>query len=150
MSRKRTSYFDYSLLFLIIFMLAFGLLMLYSTSSYNAAIEHNDSAYYLKNQLQATILGLIAMGITIVIPYRFWGKIAIFLYGISIVSVLLVLTPIGMTVNGARRWLNLGFTSVQPAEIAKVALIIYAAALIANYRHKLNRVWSNIAYFLLA
>ena len=61
--RKKTkkSYFDYSLMFLIIFMLAFGLLMLYSTSSYNAAIEFGDSTYYLKKQFKSTLLGLAVM-----------------------------------------------------------------------------------------
>ena len=57
--RKKTkkSYFDYSLMFLIIFMLAFGLLVLYSTSSYNAAIEFGDSTYYLKKQFKSLCLG---------------------------------------------------------------------------------------------
>ena len=71
-----TKYFDYSLLFLIIFLLCFGLVMLYSTSSYYGSTRFGDTAYYLKKQLFATSLGIIAMIIVSRIPYRFWMRVS--------------------------------------------------------------------------
>ncbi len=147
MSRKKGKYFDYSLLFLVIFMLAFGLLMLYSTSSYNAAIAFNDSAYYLKKQLLATVIGIGAMALTIFIPYRFWARVSLLAYGVAMIMIFLVLSPIGIEANGARRWLDLGVTSVQPAEVAKVALIMLMALMINNNRQHLGRVSVTIKLF---
>ena len=70
-------FFDYTLLFIVLFLLAFGLVMLYSTSSYDAYIDFKDSAYYLKKQVGATILGLVIMIVVSQIPYHFWERFAI-------------------------------------------------------------------------
>lgn len=69
--QKPLRYFDYSLLFLIIFLLCFGLIMLYSTSSYYGSTRYGDAAHYVKRQLFATSLGVAAMVIVSRIPYRF-------------------------------------------------------------------------------
>ena len=74
--QKPIRYFDYSLLFLIIFLLCFGLVMLYSTSSYYGSTRFGDTAHYLKKQLFATSLGIIAMIIVSRIPYRFWMRVS--------------------------------------------------------------------------
>ena len=58
---RRRGLLDYSLLFIVLFLLAFGLVMLYSASSYEASVDHGDSAYYLKRQLIFTIFGLVLM-----------------------------------------------------------------------------------------
>ena len=125
--RKKTkkSYFDYSLMFLIIFMLAFGLLMLYSTSSYNAAIEFGDSTYYLKKQFKSTLLGLAVMFIVANIDYHKLTWAGIVGYVTSLILIALVLSPLGNEVNGARRWIIIGGMSIQPAEVAKLALIMH-------------------------
>ena len=65
---------DYSLLFIVLFLLSFGLVMLYSTSSYEAALEYGDSAYYLKRQLIFTIFGLVLMTGASFVPYTFWKR----------------------------------------------------------------------------
>ena len=80
MKEKPIRYFDYSLLFLIIFLLCFGLVMLYSTSSYYGSTRFGDTAHYLKKQLFATALGVVAMIIVSKIPYRFWMKLSGFAY----------------------------------------------------------------------
>ena len=72
-NNKSEYFFDYSLLFIILFLLGFGMLMIYSASSYTAYLEYNgDSAHYLKRQLLACILGLIAMTVVANIPYHLW------------------------------------------------------------------------------
>ena len=123
------SYVDYSLIFTVVVLIAFGLLMLYSTSSYNAALTKGDPSYYFKHQLAVTALGVVVMTIAAFIPYRFWQKIYLPAYVVSVVAILLVLSPIGMEINYARRWIRVFGVSVQPAEIAKVGVIIFLAAL---------------------
>ena len=147
--KKKKSYFDYSLLFVIIFMLVFGLLMLYSTSAYNAAIEFGDSSYYLKKQLTATCLGIAVMLVVSFLDYRKFVWSGVVIYAVSIVALFLVLTPLGMEFNGARRWINVGI-SIQPAEIAKLGVIIFLAVLVSNNRQRLDRVTMLIKLFAVS
>ena len=132
--KKNEYFFDYSLLFIVLFLLGFGLIMIYSASSYEASMSsltNNDPMYYLKKQAVASVLGLIAMFVVSRIPYHFWERFAILSYLVSAVLLLLVLTPLGYEANGARRWLRLGF-SIQPAEIAKLAMILFLASMICH------------------
>ena len=134
-ARKKDEYFfDYSLLFVVLFLLGFGLVMIYSASFYDASTSksfNNDAAYFLKKQAFSSALGIVAMFVVAFIPYRFWERFAALSYGVSAVLIVLVLTPLGIEANGARRWLNLGI-SVQPAEIAKLAMILFLASLICK------------------
>ena len=80
---KTSSYFDYNLLFLIIFLVCFGLVMLYSSSSYiaaNSALFNYDGAYYLKKQLRNIAIGAVGMIALIFIDYRFWRKLSVLAY----------------------------------------------------------------------
>ncbi len=74
--RKEQSeyFFDYSLLFIVLFLLGFGMVMIYSASSYEAFQEFGDTAYYLKKQLTAVVIGLVLMIIVANIPYQFWQR----------------------------------------------------------------------------
>ena len=133
---RKTSeyYFDYSLVFIVLFLLGFGLIMVYSASSYEASISEKlnyDAAYYLKKQLQSTLIGIVAMIVVSRIPYHFWERFAVMGYAVSVILILLVLTPLGYEANGARRWLRVGI-SIQPAEIAKLAMILFLASFICK------------------
>ncbi len=133
---RKTSeyYFDYSLVFIVLFLLGFGLIMVYSASSYEASISEKlnyDAAYYLKKQLQSSLIGLVAMIFVSRIPYHFWERFAVLGYVVSVILILLVLTPLGYEANGARRWLRIGI-SIQPAEIAKLAMILFLASFICK------------------
>lgn len=130
-------FFDYTLLFIVLFLLAFGLVMLYSTSSYDAYIDFQDSAYYLKKQMGATILGLIVMVIVSQIPYHFWERFAALGYLVSIVLILLII-PFGIEANGAKRWLRIMGISLQPAEVAKVGMILFLASLVCRMGRKIR------------
>ena len=132
--KKNEYFFDYSLLFIVLFFLGFGMVMVYSASSYDAstsALMNYDPAYYLKKQAFSTILGLVAMFVVAFIPYHFWERFASLSYVVSAVLILLVLTPLGYEANGARRWLRVGI-SVQPVEIAKLAMILFLASMICR------------------
>ena len=121
---------DYVLLAVVLFLVAFGLLMIYSVSSYEAGVEKGDSAFYLKNQAQSTMVGFVAMFIMIKFPYKQLQKFDVLAILVSAVLVILVITPLGIERNGARRWINLTVTSFQPAEVAKIGVIVYLASII--------------------
>lgn len=121
---------DYILLTVVLFLIAFGLLMIYSTSSYEAGDKLGDSAFYLKKQLQSTIIGFFGLAFMIRFPYKYLQKFDSLAIIISIVLLFLVMTPLGVTRNGARRWLNFQIISFQPAEVAKIGVIVYLASII--------------------
>ena len=131
-TKKKTDYYDYSLLAVIILLTCFGLVMLYSTSSYMAELNYGDDMYYFKKQV-AISFGciIIALGIS-QIDYHILTKFTGVLYGMAAILMILVKTPLGRTANGARRWLNLGPLSFQPSEVAKIAVIVCLSYMIVN------------------
>ncbi len=143
-----TKYFDYSLIVIVVFLIGFGLVMLYSTSSYNALSEYNDSCYFLKRQAIFSIFGLVVMIIVSYIPYQIWKKPAGLFFLLSLVSVLLVLTPLGISSHNARRWIGYGSLRVQPAEIVKVAIILFVASLICKCSRKI-RQFKTLAFIII-
>ena len=130
------SYIDYSLVFIILFLVAFGLIMLYSTSSYEANLDFGDSAYYFKHQLGPTLLGLVTMVIMSYVPYRVLAKFAMPVYIASAVLLVMII-PFGVRINGAKRWIRFMGVSIQPAEVAKVAAIIFTATIIVKLKKSL-------------
>ena len=130
--KKKTDYYDYSLLAVIILLTCFGLVMLYSTSSYMAELNYGDDMYYFKKQA-AISFGciIIALGIS-QNDYHILTKFTGVLYGMAAILMILVKTPLGRTANGARRWLNLGPLSFQPSEVAKIAVIVCLSYMIVN------------------
>lgn len=136
---RQESFFDYTLLFIVLFLLAFGLVMLYSASSYDSTLEYKgDSAYLLKKQMFATVLGIVGMLVVARIPYHFWERFAVPAYIVSIIMILLILTPLGYTAGGARRWLRIGGMSLQPAEVAKLGMILFLSTLICRMGKKIR------------
>lgn len=133
---REESYIDYSLIFIILFLLAFGLIMLYSTSSYEAGLDFGDSAYYFKHQLVPTLLGLVVMVGVSYVPYRILAGLAMPIYMIS-AALLVMIIPFGVTINGAKRWLRFMGISIQPAEVAKAAVIIFTATIIIKLKRNL-------------
>lgn len=146
--RRNVNYFDYSFLFVIIFLICFGFLMLYSASSYSALLKLGDSAYYLKKQLVATSLGAVAMIFCTFYDYNNYQKFIKLIYYGAILSVFLVLTPLGLEYNGARRWIGVGSASIQPAELVKLAVIITMAHLI-TVNYKRLRDWKVMVSILI-
>lgn len=134
--RKRsneTIYFDYSLLAVLIFLVCFGLIMLYSASAYSALVQHNDSMHYFKRQILFCIVGFIGMYVVSRIDYHYYIKWARGIYFVAVVLMALVQTPLGIDVNGAKRWIQLPFEQqLQPAEITKIAVILFIPVLICQ------------------
>lgn len=133
--KEQTEYFfDYSLLFIVLFLLGFGLVMIYSASSYEAFQDFGNAAYYLKKQLIAIIIGLVLMTIVANIPYHFWERFAFLGYLVAMAMIPMVLTPLGVASHGARRWIRipgLGL-NLQPAEVAKLCMILFLAVMVCK------------------
>lgn len=131
-SRKnQESFSDYTLLFIVLFLLAFGLVMLYSTSAYDANLTYNDSTYLFRKQIFSTLAGLVVLFIVSHLPYHIWERFAVIGYGVSVALVLLII-PFGIEANGAKRWLRVFGISLQAAEVAKLAMILFLAYLICK------------------
>lgn len=127
---------DMPLLLSVLALVLFGMVMLYSTSSYNGLVKFGDSFYYLKKQFFATSLGLLAMYLVANIDYHIWSAFAVGGYVLSAILSTLVLF-IGQEINGSKRWLALGPLSFQPSEFAKVALIIFLAWIVTRQGKKI-------------
>lgn len=146
--KKPIKYFDYSLLFLIIFLLCYGLVMLYSTSSYAGSNKFGDASYFVKKQLFATGLGIVGMYIVSKIPYRFWMKVSSMAYLAAIVLCTAVIF-IGTEANGQARWLKIGPLSFQPSEFAKFAVIIFLATVIYKTPQKMGEFMSLVKIMVI-
>lgn len=140
--------FDFVLLAVVFFLVGFGLLMIYSVSSYEAAIDYNDSGYYLKKQMVSTLVGVFGLIATMLFPYRNYKKFAGLAYMAAIVSILLLLTPLGVNRNGATRWINLGIITVQSAEIVKIGIIIFQASYITRLGKSIRTLKGVVAFFI--
>lgn len=129
-------FFDYSLLFIVLFLLGFGLVMIYSASSYSAFEEYDgDSAHYLRTQLFAIIIGMVLMIFVANIPYHFWEHFALPGYLVSAAIIPLVKVPgLGVKSHGATRWIKLPILNMnlQPAEVAKVGMILFLAVMVCK------------------
>lgn len=137
---KGTTYFDYNLLFIIIFLLCFGLVMLYSSSSYVAANTYGDSAHYLKLQMRNILIGIIPLVFFAKVDYHVWKRFVGAAYISAFLLNFIVMFRIpGLTreSHGKSRWLNLGPFSFQPSEFAKIAIIIFLAVLIERSAKKM-------------
>lgn len=131
-------YYDYNLLAIVILLTCFGLVMLYSTSAYEAMLESNgDDMSYFRKQAIISVGALLLALVGSQIDYHFIARFAVPIYGVSLV-LLFVTKFIGRTVNGARRWIYFGPISFQPAELAKLAIIIFLPVMIVKMGHKLK------------
>lgn len=146
---KPIRHFDYALLFAIAFLIGFGLVMIYSASAYSAEIDYGNPAGYFNKQFISVIIGVVFMIFSYNFDYhKYQGKVSAIIFGISLLSMLVLLTPLGRTVNGARRWINLRVTTIQPAELVKVGVILFTATVIImvgksiQNKKQLLKIWA--------
>jgi cell division protein FtsW len=130
---------DGVLLTTVVVLAAVGAVMVYSASAVTAAARYHDSFHFLWRQLVAMALGLALLAACLRAGYRRAGRLAYPLLACTVVTLVLVLVPfIGRTAGGARRWIDLGLLSFQPAEAAKLALVVYLAHSLAKKRDKVR------------
>ena len=131
--------YDYTLLIALLLLMIIGLVLLYSTSSYNGEVKFQDACYYLKKQVFAVSLGIVAMYVTANMDYHRLEKFAVPAYLIAIGLSTAVLF-IGDEYNGSKRWLSLGPFSFQPSEFAKIAVILFLAHVVTKNVRKMGSV----------
>ncbi|MBP1889723.1 cell division protein FtsW [Clostridium moniliforme] len=122
---KRMGEIDYGIFCTIILLLAIGVVMVYSASSYYAMFHYNDSMHYLKRQVIWSVLGIAAMMFMMAFDYHKLKRYTLIALVATIPLLLLVFAFEG--VNGAQRWIQLGPFSFQPSELAKYVVVLYLA-----------------------
>lgn len=134
-ARRKNSgdFYDYSLVAVIILLTCFGLIMLYSTSSYTAQVSQGDDMFFFKKQAVISLgCMLLALGVSMV-DYHILTRFTTLIYVLAIGLMGLVRTPLGVESHGARRWLQLGpIPQFQPAEVAKIAVIVCLSYMIVE------------------
>jgi rod shape determining protein RodA len=133
MARKAPiRHLDPSLLMVTLILSVYGVVMVHSTTANSQSFAGLDPNLYLTRQIAFLIAGAIALLAVSFFDYRYFAGFAPVIYGITIVTLILVITPLGTLRAGATRWIDLGFFEAQPSELAKVAIIIAVAAYLAQ------------------
>lgn len=133
--RSRVGKPDGLLFLIVLFLTGFGLVVLYSASSYNGRVRFNDASYYFKKQFFAMVLGLLVMYVISRVDYHGLQRISVPAYLLSLALSGAVLV-FGDAYNGSRRWLSIGPLSFQPAEYAKPAVILLLAGVVSSMDQK--------------
>ncbi|WP_027701473.1 stage V sporulation protein E [Metaclostridioides mangenotii] len=141
--------FDGVIFYTTMILVFIGIIMVFSASYIQSSFKHNDSYYFLKKNIVYATLGFIVMMVTSKIDYRFWKKNASYVGIIAVVLLVLVLTPLGIEANGARRWLGIGALTFQPAEIAKFATILLTAKLIEKKYDQIKSLTKGVLPLLI-
>jgi cell division protein FtsW len=139
--------FDFYFFVLVISLLAMGLIMVFSASSEAARVTQGNAYHFIQRQMIWAVIGLGAMFFMTNFHYKKLQRLAlpILVMTLFLLVVVLFFPP----VNGARRWISLGFMGFQPSEVAKVAVVIFFAhALSMNYK-KLKFFWKGLVPYLL-
>lgn len=126
-----TDEYDNALTWIVIALLSLGLVMVYSSSIATADAAKStgyQQSYYLMRHALYVFIGLVAGSIIFQIPSKIWQNLAPFLFMLGVVLLILVLIPgVGKEVNGSRRWLSLFVFNLQPSELMKLFVVLYAA-----------------------
>jgi cell division protein FtsW len=141
---------DYVLVVLTLLLTIVGLVMISSATVVMSRVQAGQNNYYFFTQAAAAAIGLLLLYIFSRIDYRFWAKISPILLGLSIASLVAVFIPgIGFSHNGASRWINLGFATLQPAEPIKLALILFLASWFEKKGDDLRNFYKGTVPFLV-
>ena len=130
--KKIRRFYDYSLLFVIVFLTIFGLVMIYSASSYKAQMDYEgNSAYFMIRQGVIAMGGFMIMVIISRMDYHWYARFS----GLAVLVswiLMIAVTLVGKEVNGKKRWLGSGSLRLQPTELVKITVIGALAALITR------------------
>ena len=145
---KNNKQIDFILLIDVLIMLALGIVMVMSASSPTSLSETGHSYKYLRTQAISAVIGLVAMFIISNVNYKIYKKLYKIIYMIVII-LLASVAVIGTSGGGAKRWIDLGFLTFQPSEVAKIGLIIFYSALLTNNKEHLKELKMGFFYPIL-
>ena len=147
---KKLEEYDLVIMLMAIALTCFGVVMVYSASSIMAAKRFSDGFFFLKRQGLFALIGFAIMLGTMRINYQFWRKLAApILLGCIVLLVLVLIPGIGGSAGGASRWIRLPGFSLQPSEIAKIALIMYMAYSLDRKQDKIKQLGSGFVSYML-
>lgn len=129
---------DFILLIAIVALVFIGIIMVFSASWPEAMVDFKDGYHFFRKQLIAAGAGFIGMIVLMNFNYRYLKKLALPIYFMSLLSGLLLFTPLGVELKGATRWINLGFTTFMPSDAIKFGSIIFFAAFLSNKRDRIG------------
>ncbi len=129
---------DLQLLTVTLLLLAFGVVMVYSASAVFAARAHHSAQYYLVRQSMFALVGLVGMVAASSVDYRLLRKFTYPLLGVTVFLLVLVIVGFGRSGGGAARWLRFGPVTIQPAEVAKLTIILWLAHSLSKKREKIR------------
>ncbi|MBD7910062.1 stage V sporulation protein E [Clostridium sp. Sa3CVN1] len=144
--KKKLGNMDYGIFYCVLILLAIGIVMVYSASSYFAMFKYKDSTFFLKKQIIFGVLGIIALFFTANIDYHRLKKITVPLMVITVPLLLLVYAF--KPTNGAYRWIDLGFTSFQPSELAKYVVVLFLAMSLSVKGDGVRKFWTGIVPYI--
>ena len=133
-SRKAS---DFTLLLSTLILVFIGIIMVFS-SSWPEAIRMNDGYFFLKRQIAFAIIGIIAMLFFMNFDYRYLKKFSKLIYLASLFTGLLIFTPLGLELKGARRWVDLGFITFMPSDIIKIGSIIFLSDFLSKRKDEIK------------
>ena len=151
-SRRKAAaadYYDFSLVAVVVLLTCFGLIMLYSTSAYSAQADFNNDMFYFSKQ---AFIGVVSFGVMLLvsrIDYHFYGAFSFEIFVFAMIMMGLVQTPLGVTIYGARRWIQLPFNmTLQPSEITKIAVILFISYELCRMGNKVQTKDGTIRIFM--
>ena len=139
---------DFTLVITVLLLLSLGLVMVLSASSPTALQKYDKSYYFFIRQLLFAVLGLFGMYFVSKIDYRIYQKFYKHAWLLSAALLVLVLV-IGTDSHGAKRWINLGFTTFQPSELVKFFMIIFYGGILVKDRDELGKFWKGLVKHVL-
>ncbi|NLX60980.1 MAG: putative lipid II flippase FtsW [Tissierellia bacterium] len=128
---------DFTLLLSTLILVFIGIIMVFS-SSWPEAIRMNDGYFFLKRQIIFATIGIIAMLFFMNFDYRYLKKFSKLIYLVSLFTGLLIFTPLGLELKGARRWVNLGFITFMPSDIIKIGSIIFLSDFLSKRKNEVK------------
>ncbi|HZK43350.1 MAG TPA: stage V sporulation protein E [Syntrophomonadaceae bacterium] len=140
---------DFVLFVTTLILIGIGLVMVFSSSAVTANVRYDDAYYFFKKQLIWSMIGLIAMIVIMKINYLRLKGFALPLMVITIVCLILVITPLGTDVKGASRWLGVGILSFMPSELAKIAMVMFLARTLEVNLSKIKTITGGILPYLV-
>ena len=143
---KKVNYgpFDWWLYTIMMTILAIGLVMVLSSSSIIAEYNFHDKYHFFKRQLLFAIIGSCLLWVAALIPRKFLYRLHYWGLLVTLILLALTLTPLAPTINGAKRWLSLGFASIQPMEFVKIAIVLYLAYFMSSKQEQMGTFWRGV------
>ena len=130
---QKTKYINLVIIFLTLFLCLFGMIMIYSASSYSSEVLYGDAFHFVKKQFFGFVLGIAVFFVTYFFDYHKYYKLRFWILGLSILLLVLVFVPgLGISANGARRWIGVGGINLQSSEVAKFVFVVFTACYLSK------------------